>query len=178
MALCLMWLVYKMIQARQEKIVDKCHEIVVSTASDQSTMESIVAAQHGLQTIHDIMQMVNITILKIKSIFVSRAPKVKTLPTQIKQNSISNFSRCFKKKFFCIFQHSNTVMSAMVAAAAVLAMIPFKYIIIVSVLWCFAMTSKLGDYIGNDPGNRRLREWWDSIPVIPVKVIDKPLEHK
>ncbi|KAL9668259.1 hypothetical protein QQ045_002638 [Rhodiola kirilowii] len=148
-ALCLLWLVREMIKARLKKVVDKCTEIVVSTASDQSTMESIVAAQHGLQTVHDLMQMVNIAILKIRSIFVSRAPK-----------------------------HSNTVMSLMVGCAVVLAVVPFKYIIIGSVLCCFAMTSRLREYVGNDQGNRRMREWWDSIPVIPIKVTDKPLGHE
>ncbi|CAM8983788.1 unnamed protein product [Rhodiola kirilowii] len=117
-ALCLLWLVREMIKARLKRVVDKCPEII----------------------------MVNIAILKIRSVFVSRAPK-----------------------------HSNTVMTVMVGCAAVLAVVPFKYIIIGSVLCCFAMTSRLG---GNDQGNRRMREWWDSIPVIPIKVTDKPLGHE
>ena len=49
-----------MIQARQKKINDKCKEIVVSSASDQTTMESIVSAQHGLQTINQVVQIANI----------------------------------------------------------------------------------------------------------------------
>ncbi|CAM8979666.1 unnamed protein product [Rhodiola kirilowii] len=117
-ALCLLWLVREMIKARLKRVVDKCPEII----------------------------MVNIAFLKIRSVFVSRAPK-----------------------------HSNTVMTLMVGCAAVLAVVPFKYIIIGSVLCCFAMTSRLG---GNDQGNRRMREWWDSIPVIPIKVTDKPLGHE
>uniref|UniRef100_A0A7N0RB07 Uncharacterized protein n=2 Tax=Kalanchoe fedtschenkoi TaxID=63787 RepID=A0A7N0RB07_KALFE len=148
LAICLLWLVWEMIKARREKVVEKCPEIVVSTASDQSTMESIVSAQRGLQTVHDLLQTVNITILKMRSIYVSRAPK-----------------------------HSNTVMILMVSSATVLAAVPFKFIIIGSVVCLFMMTSRLGEYIGNDQGNRRLREWWDSIPVIPIKVTDKPLDH-
>lgn len=65
-----------MITARISKINEKCNEFVVCTASDSTTMESIVSAQRGLQTVHEIIQMTNKTILKLWSIFVSKAPKV------------------------------------------------------------------------------------------------------
>lgn len=65
-----------MIQARQKKINDKCKEIVVSSASDQTTMESIVSAQHGLQTINQVVQIANIALLKLWSILISKARKV------------------------------------------------------------------------------------------------------
>jgi hypothetical protein len=65
-----------MVEARRERINERCNEIVVSTASDQSTMESIVSAQHGLQTVHQVVQATNIALLKIWSIFVSKTRKV------------------------------------------------------------------------------------------------------
>jgi len=68
-----------MLDARKKKIREKCYEIVISRssmASDQSTMESIVSAQHGLYTIHDMMQIANIAMLKIWSILISKADKV------------------------------------------------------------------------------------------------------
>lgn len=65
-----------MIQARQKKINDKCKEIVVSSASDQTTMESIVLAQHGLQTVHQVVLTANIALLKLWSILISKAHKV------------------------------------------------------------------------------------------------------
>lgn len=76
MAALLFWVVVVMLQARMEKIQDKCDEIVVCTASDQSTMETIVAAQQSLQTVHEMVKTANIAVLKIWSIFISKTRKV------------------------------------------------------------------------------------------------------
>ncbi|XP_030927533.1 uncharacterized protein LOC115953854 [Quercus lobata] len=146
-ALFFLWVVAKMIQARQKKINDKCKEIVVSSASDQTTMESIVSAQHGLQTIHQVVQIANIALLKLWSILISKARK-----------------------------HADIVMISMIGLAILLAIVPMKFIIMAITLYCFSMTSKLGKQVGNNQGNRRLQEWWDSIPVIPVRVVDKPVD--
>lgn len=72
----LFWVVMTMFQARMEKIRENCDEIVVCTATDQSTMESIVAAQQGLQNVHEIVKTVNIAVLKFWSIFISKTRKV------------------------------------------------------------------------------------------------------
>lgn len=65
-----------MIKARKERINEKYNEVVVSTASDNTTMENLVSAQHGLQTLHEMVQMVNISLLKLWSLFVSKGRKV------------------------------------------------------------------------------------------------------
>ena len=65
-----------MIEARRKRQHEKCNKIVVCTASDKTTMESIVSAQHGLRTMHDLVQSANIAILKIWSIVIWKAPKV------------------------------------------------------------------------------------------------------
>ena len=65
-----------MLRARRERLQDKYNEIVISTASDKTTMESIVLAQYGLMTVHEILQATNIAILKVWSILVSKARKV------------------------------------------------------------------------------------------------------
>lgn len=70
-----------MLQARKKRLTDKCNEIVVCTASDQSTVESIVSAQYSLITIHEMLQAANIMILKIWSILISKARKVLILIT-------------------------------------------------------------------------------------------------
>ncbi|KAL0346919.1 UNVERIFIED_CONTAM: hypothetical protein Scaly_1707900 [Sesamum calycinum] len=88
----LLWAVAKMLRARRERIPEKQDKIVICTASDQSTMESIVSAQQGLRSVHEIMQQTNIALLKIWSILISKAPK-----------------------------HTNTVMIVMAACAIVLA---------------------------------------------------------
>ena len=65
-----------MLEARKNRINEKCNEIVICTASEQSTVESIVSAQQGLYTVHDMMQIANTTMLKIWSILISNADKV------------------------------------------------------------------------------------------------------
>lgn len=68
-----------MLEARRKKIYEKRTEIVVrrsNMSSDQSTMESIVSAQQRLYTVHEMMQIANIAMLKIWSILISKAYKV------------------------------------------------------------------------------------------------------
>ncbi|EOY10520.1 Uncharacterized protein TCM_025858 [Theobroma cacao] len=136
----------KMIRARQERLKDKQKEIVVCTASDQtaSTRENIVSAHYGFMTICGIIQEATVTILKLHSILVSRAHK-----------------------------HAERVMLAMIGLAILLAVVPLKYLIMTAVFHSAIMTSKLGKYIRNNQGERRLKEWWDSIPPTPVRIVDK-----
>ncbi|KAL6507821.1 hypothetical protein OROGR_024016 [Orobanche gracilis] len=140
----LLWVVAKMMWARRARISEKHNKVVVRTGSDQTAMESIVSAQHGLRTAHEMLRETNIALLKIWSIMVSRAPK-----------------------------HANTVMAVLTCSAITLVVVPFKFILIGLVLYGFVMTSKVGKFTQSDQGNRRLREWWDSIPVIPVEFVDK-----
>ncbi|MED6161374.1 hypothetical protein PIB30_060187 [Stylosanthes scabra] len=150
----LIWVIVKMFEARRNRIYEKRKEIVISRASmgsDQSAVESIVSAQHGLYTVHEIMQMTNIAMLKIWSILISKADK-----------------------------HANVVMVAMSGLAFLLAVIPFKYFLMAIILQTFVMTfkkSKSRQPPSSSPGigNRRLREWWDSIPIVPVRVVDNAL---
>ena len=76
-----MYIVGMMLWARRRKVGEDSEEVVVSTTSDKTTMESKVAAQHGLNNLHELVKTTNITILKIQSILVSRAPKVLRLLT-------------------------------------------------------------------------------------------------
>ncbi|KAI3696808.1 hypothetical protein L6452_29373 [Arctium lappa] len=142
----LMWVVSKMIWARRNEVGKKT-KFVVCTASDQTTRESIVSAQHGLNTVYSIMQLANISILKVWSILLSNAP-----------------------------EHTETVILAMTGCAIVLAVVPLRLIIMGVVASAFASTSKLGKVVKSrkkDMGNRRLKGWWDSIPVIPIEIVDK-----
>ncbi|XP_008244124.1 PREDICTED: uncharacterized protein LOC103342292 [Prunus mume] len=141
----LLWLVAKMFRARLQRLDTKCNEIVVCTASDQSTMESIVSAQHGMQTVHEMVQTANVSLMKLWSIFISKARK-----------------------------HADMAMMAMSAVAIFLAVVPMKLVIMAGILCCFTMTlaSRLGMGKGENQSSRRLKEWWDSIPVIPVRVVN------
>ncbi|XP_075097410.1 uncharacterized protein LOC107789737 isoform X1 [Nicotiana tabacum] len=141
----LLGIVATMIWARRRRIPDKVHRIVVYTGSDQTTMESIVSAQQGLRSVYDLIQTTNIIILKIWSVLVSKAPK-----------------------------HADMVMVALVVAAVILAVVPFKFILMALASYGFVASSKIGkSKKQNEKGNRRLQEWWDSIPVVPVDIVDK-----
>ncbi|XP_044473009.1 uncharacterized protein LOC123201522 [Mangifera indica] len=144
MAACLLYVLAKMIRARRQRLPEKCNEIVICTASDQTTMDSIVSAQYGFLTFQETLQATNITILKMWSILVSEAPK-----------------------------HADMVMVALSGLAIVVAVIPLRFIFLGIVLYIFIMNSKLAKRLENNQGNRRLKEWWDSIPIIPVRVAEK-----
>ncbi|KAG7027480.1 hypothetical protein SDJN02_11493, partial [Cucurbita argyrosperma subsp. argyrosperma] len=128
-------------------LAEKCDEIVVCTASDQTTMESIVSAQQSMQNVHEIVQAANIAVLKIWSIFISKTRK-----------------------------HADMVMAVLSGVAITMAVVPTKYIIMGAILYGFLMTSRVGKKTkgtNSGGGDRRLKEWWDSIPVIRVRVVDK-----
>lgn len=66
-------------------------------------------------------------------------------------------------------------MTGMACCAVVLAVIPFKYILMAGVVYGAVMTSDIGSggrSAQNEQGNRRMREWWDSIPILPVEIMD------
>ncbi|KAK4720476.1 hypothetical protein R3W88_010709 [Solanum pinnatisectum] len=127
---------------RRGDVLDEASKIVIYTGSDHTTMENIVSAQHGLRNVYDLIQSMNIVLLKIWSIFVSKAPK-----------------------------HADLVMAVMVVAAVMLAVVPFKFIVMALTLCIFVQTSKIGKYMENEKVNRRIKEWWDSIPVVPVEFV-------
>ncbi|XP_055805355.1 uncharacterized protein LOC129874138 [Solanum dulcamara] len=143
-AALLLGIVSTMIWARRKRMPDKVHRIVVYTGSDQSTMESIVSAQQGLRSVYNLIQTMNVIILKTWSVLVSKAPK-----------------------------HADMVMVALVIAAVILAVVPFKFILMALASYGFVAASKIGKNKQNEKGNRRLQEWWDSIPVVPVDIVDK-----
>lgn len=75
-----------------------------------------------------------------------------------------------KRNSLFILQHANIVMVALGVLAVLLAVVPFKIFIMGLIVQSFTMSLKMGKSSG--PGNRRLKEWWDSIPVVPVRVVD------
>nr|GMD21963.1 uncharacterized protein LOC109156879 [Ipomoea batatas]GMD24891.1 uncharacterized protein LOC109156879 [Ipomoea batatas] len=145
-AALLLWMVATMLRARQLGIANKYNKIVIFTGSDKTTVENIVSAQQGLRTAYDIIQRLNVTILKLWSLFISKAPK-----------------------------HSKMVMAGMIGVAVVVAVIPFKFILMGAVLSGFLSSSKKGKGKQNqkEGGNRRVKEWWDSIPVSVVEAVDE-----
>lgn len=75
-----------------------------------------------------------------------------------------------------MLQHANTAMVVLSAASIFLAVVPMKVFIMGALLYYFTMSlvSKLGKTEESNQGfYRRLKEWWDSIPVIPVRIVDE-----
>ncbi|XP_010243740.1 PREDICTED: uncharacterized protein LOC104587722 isoform X2 [Nelumbo nucifera] len=144
LAVFLVWAVGKILKARHDRTGEKFTEVIVSNSSDQTTVESIVSAQHQLLSVYSMLQTANITILKIQSILLSKAPK-----------------------------HTDQVMVVMIGLAMLLAVIPFKFVIIATTLYYFVMSSEIGKYMENEHSNRRMREWWNSVPIVPVRVVEK-----
>ncbi|XP_072978800.1 uncharacterized protein [Typha angustifolia] len=134
-----------MLWARWRKMGNKWSEVVIDTSSDKTTMENIVTAQHSLKYLNSLVKTVNVTILKLWAIMVSRAPK-----------------------------HTDMAMLGMSGVAILVAAIPFKYILMGLTLFCFLSNSKIAKSTSGSQGNRRLREWWESIPIVPVRTISNP----
>ncbi|KAG6750795.1 hypothetical protein POTOM_045310 [Populus tomentosa] len=186
----LLSLVLKMILARHGRSQDKCNEVVVCSGSNQkTTMESIVAAQFGLKNVHEMMQLANISILKIQSLIHTKARKCSKhywtdlhvmlmfLARSVLSSSITLIRILDSMSFASIkssrrcLQQADMVMAAMTVLAIILAVVPLKYMLIAITLHSIIMTSKLGRHFGNAQGSRRLKEWWDSIPIVPIHVV-------
>jgi 6-phosphogluconate dehydrogenase len=64
------------IWSKRKHIGERYSEVIIDTSTDKSTMETVVEAQQTLKGLHEILKIVNITILKIWSLIASRSPKV------------------------------------------------------------------------------------------------------
>lgn len=56
-------------------------------------------------------------------------------------------------------------------SAAVVAVVPFRYILIGLVAGSFASNTRVARAVMNPQGGRRWREWWESIPAVPVRTV-------
>jgi hypothetical protein len=61
-------------------------------------------------------------------------------------------------------------------SAVVVAVIPFKYILIGLMAGSFAANTRVARAVLNPQGGRRWREWWESIPAIPVRTVQSGQE--
>ncbi|KAI0524804.1 hypothetical protein KFK09_004190 [Dendrobium nobile] len=145
LAALLLFVVGMMLWARHKRLGELSEEVVVSPPSDKTTVESIVSAQYGLQNFDEMVKTINITILKIKSIFVSKTPK-----------------------------HSNMAMSGLSVVALLLMIVPFKFVLIGLVTYIFMPKFQNTKHKKSKQGNRRLKEWWETIPVTPVHIVSCP----
>jgi hypothetical protein len=86
---------------------------------------------------------------------------------------IQIFSTLYDKhKLLFSWQHANVVMVAMGGLAFLLAVIPFKFFLMGLIVQSFTMNLKTSNKSNSGTGNRRLKEWWDTIPIVPIRVVD------
>nr|CAB3497026.1 unnamed protein product [Digitaria exilis] len=107
-------------------------------------MESIVEAQQSLKKAHDYIKTANTAILRLWSIALARSPK-----------------------------HTETMIWILTGSAVAVAVIPFKFILIGLAAGGFAANTRIAKAMSNPQGGRRWREWWESIPAVPVRTVDK-----
>lgn len=167
-ALIALLIVAAILWARVNRMGERCREIVVNTTSDQTMMESIVAAEHSLNNLHELVKKTNIMILRIFSIIIGKAPKVLFQNIQFFQDPLPTLNIAIVISYL---QQANDVMWAMIAVAVLLVVIQFKYIVMGLTLYSFIADSRIAKHMLNEQGNRRLKEWWESIPVIPVRTV-------
>ncbi|GJN09037.1 hypothetical protein PR202_ga27004 [Eleusine coracana subsp. coracana] len=144
LAASLIMVVGVMVWARQRKIDKIQSEVIIDTSSDKSTMKSIVEAQQSLMKAHEYIKIANVVILRMWSIVLAKSPK-----------------------------HTETMIWMLTGCAVALAMVPFKFILIVLTAGGFMANTRIARASSNPHGNRRWREWWESIPAIPVRTVDK-----
>ncbi|KAK4802287.1 hypothetical protein SAY86_000490 [Trapa natans] len=65
------------------------------------------------------------------------------------------------------------VMVILSVSAVLLAVIPVRFILMGMTTCGFMTNSKIWKFVQLERGNRRLKEWWDLIPVVPIRVVDK-----
>ncbi|CAL9152818.1 unnamed protein product [Musa hybrid cultivar] len=138
----LMLTVGMMFWARRNRIGERCKEIVLHSSSDKTTMDNIVSAQQSMNKLHVLVKTMNITILRIWSLLIGKAPK-----------------------------QANAVMWVMTGVAVLLMVVPVKFVLMGVLLYCFIANSGIAKHKSNEQGNRRLKEWWESIPVVPVRTV-------
>ncbi|KAJ3673566.1 hypothetical protein LUZ60_005558 [Juncus effusus] len=117
-------------------------EVVIDASSDKTTMENVVEAQHTLKSLQEIVKKANIIILKLWSLATSRSQK-----------------------------HTDRVMWVMTGVAIVCVVVPFKYILMGVIMSWFMGNTSIAKSMSDPQGGRRMREWWDSIPVVSVRTV-------
>ncbi|GAB4839587.1 hypothetical protein Ancab_029110 [Ancistrocladus abbreviatus] len=122
-------------------------EIKVAAPPAKNTMEQLLAVQNAITQVEELIQDGNIALLKIRGLLLSIFP-----------------------------QASEKCAMVLLVLALVLALLPVKYIVLLSFLEAFTRYSPPRK-ASSERFRRRLREWWFSIPAAPV-VLESDKEDK
>eukprot|EP00250_Pteridium_aquilinum_P014917 c22281_g3_i1 orf=363-2474(+) len=116
-------------------------ELTVTAPASQSTMEQLLTLQKGLTELEDMLQTGNISLLKLRAILFSALP-----------------------------QATDQVITVLVILAICLALLPLKFLVLLALWEAFTRQTRLREE-STERIFRRVREWWYSVPVVPVRVI-------
>ncbi|XP_010264087.1 PREDICTED: uncharacterized protein LOC104602177 [Nelumbo nucifera] len=122
-------------------------EVKVTAPPTMNTMEQILAVQNAVSQIEEFIQEGNVVLLKLRALLLSVFP-----------------------------QASERVAFGLLLVAFVLAFIPCKYIVLLIFLEMSTRYSPLRK-ASTERWERRLREWWFSIPAAPV-LLERTKEEK
>ncbi|KAF3572552.1 hypothetical protein F2Q69_00062907 [Brassica cretica] len=109
-----------------------------------------------------------IAILTVYKMAQARQKKVHTKS----EDAHVNITIMKLRSIYTSSKHASMVTASILALAIFFAVVPFKLVIMFGTIYCFVMTSSVGRYMSNDQSNRRMKEWWDSIPIVPVRVLN------
>ncbi|CAK9256900.1 unnamed protein product [Sphagnum jensenii] len=120
-------------------------EVLVSTPPGQNAVEQLLALQQALAQLEALIQASNIMLLKTRALLLSAFPEA-----------------------------TNQIIVLLLVCTAALLLLPLKWLVLISFLNLF--TSLMPARLETTARfNRRLSEWWYSIPVVPVRFL-KPGE--
>ncbi|CAK9859332.1 unnamed protein product [Sphagnum jensenii] len=120
-------------------------EVLVSTPPGQNAVEQLLALQQALAQLEALIQASNIMLLKTRALLLSAFPEA-----------------------------TNQIIVLLLVCTAALLLLPLKWLVLISFLNLF--TSLMPARLETTARfNRRLSEWWYSVPVVPVRFL-KPGE--
>ncbi|MCL7029378.1 hypothetical protein MKW94_011538 [Papaver nudicaule] len=137
-ALLLLFIAIFMLLTRWSNQGRPVDEVKVIAPPSMNTMEQLLAVQNAISQVEAFIQDGNISLLKLRALFLSVSPKA-----------------------------SDKLALALVLMGLTLALVPSKYIFLLVVLESNTRYSPLRKP-STERWNRRLREWWYIIPAAPV----------
>ncbi|KAK1417663.1 hypothetical protein QVD17_26795 [Tagetes erecta] len=123
------------------------NELKVTVPPPMNKMEQLLAVQNAISQAEELVQEGNVTLLKMHGLLLSIFP-----------------------------QASNRCAAALVALALFMAIIPFRYVLLLTFVEEFTKYSPMRR-AQTERVMRRLRDWWFSIPAVQL-VLEKAQEDK
>ncbi|CAN1156419.1 hypothetical protein LINPERPRIM_LOCUS20191 [Linum perenne] len=122
-------------------------ELKVITPAPMNTMEQLLAVQNAISQVEQLIQDGNISLLKVRALLLAAFP-----------------------------QASDKFAVALLGLGVVMAILPLKYVVLLSFLDISTRYSP-SRRDSTERFERRVREWWFSIPAAPV-VLDREQDDK